>query len=335
MPGDCSPWDEFVSSHAQGSPFHLQAWRKSIEATFDYKSIYMLATDGARIRAVLPLFLVKNVLVKKALISSPFAVYGGILADSPEAAAVLYDAVRKCGQELGVEYIELRNAYECQCVGTPNISRYVTFTHRIDRSEDALLESIPRKTRYMIRKSLKQDYTVRTTRALDTFEALYSENLRRLGTPAFPRRHFEALLRNFGNMVDIREFHVGGRAIAAVLTFYFQDQILPYYGASDPVYNALAPNNLMYFDLMRSSSALGFRTFDFGRSKTGSGSYEFKAHWGMQERQLPYEMILIRRKTVPNFSPANPVYEWPIRIWQRMPLRLTRALGPMLVRLVP
>jgi FemAB-related protein (PEP-CTERM system-associated) len=334
-PADCANWDAFAGAHPYGSPFHLQAWRRSIEESFGYKSCYVLAVEGDRLRAVLPLFLVRNVLVKKALISSPFAVYGGILADSNEAATAVYEYVRKKAHALGVQYLELRNAHAGMCVGEPNISRYVTFTQAIRPSEEAILEAIPRKTRYMVRKALKHDYSCRVTEDLTHFEALYSENLRRLGTPSFPHRYFASLLRNFKGSIDVREYWLHDRPVAAVLSFYFRDQVLPYYGAADPAFNAFSPSNFMYFDLMRWAGQNGYSAFDFGRSKKDSGSYEFKVHWGMQERELPYEMLLVRRKSLPNFSPQNPSYQLPIRIWRKLPLGVTRALGPMLVRLVP
>jgi FemAB-related protein (PEP-CTERM system-associated) len=168
------------------------------------------------------------------------------------------------------------------------------------------------------------------------FESLYDNSLRRLGTPSFPSAHFRNLLANFGSAANIREVVSGGAVVAAVMTFYFRDQVLPYYGASDPVYNALAPNNFMYFDLMRWGYTNGFKVFDFGRSKKNvPGSYDFKSHWGMVERELPYEMLLVRRKSLPNLSPANPVFDLPRRIWQRIPLPIAKLIGPHLVRLVP
>jgi FemAB-related protein (PEP-CTERM system-associated) len=333
---DHPSWDEFVYAHPHGSPFHLQAWRQTIEESFGYRSFYTLAVEGPRIRGVLPMFLVKNILVRKALISCPFAVYGGILADSRETAQALSDHVKARGERLGVQYIELRNAHVEQCVGSPNLLRYVTFTQNIGPDEESMLEAIPRKTRYMVRKALKYDYASATTRTPHAFEGMYSLNLRRLGTPSFPHRYFASLLKNFGNMAEIREFRLDGHLAAAVFSFYFRDQVLPYYGASDPSYNSFSPNNFMYFDLMRWAGSKGIRMFDFGRSKKNqSGSYDFKAHWGMEERPLPYEMILVKRRTLPNFSPANPAYQLPIRVWQHMPLQLTRAVGPLLIRLVP
>ena len=335
-PADAEAWDRFVFAHPQGSPFHLLAWKKTLEEAFGYEARYLVATEGNSIRGVLPLFLVKNLLMGKVLISSPFAVYGGILADSDEIRRVLSAAAKQLGERLRVKHVEFRNAWEQQTTDLPRLNRYVTFTQEIGSDGEAILESIPRKTRYMVRKSLKEGLISQgETGDSRAFFDLYSKNLRRLGTPCFPARYFKALLENFRGMVDIREILAGDRKVAAVLTFYFRDQVLPYYGASDPEFNGLAPNNFMYYDLMRWGGQNGYRIFDFGRSKKVKGSYDFKAHWGMMERELPYEMLLIRRKALPNYTPANPLFRWPILCWQRLPLAVTRFVGPFLVRLVP
>lgn len=329
-------WDAFVQAHPHGSPFHLIAWKRSIEEVFGYRPMYLLVSEGPHIRGVVPLFLVQNFLLGKALISSPFAVYGGILADSAEVRDALGRHLKELGHSLQVDYAELRNAYAEQCVGFAPITRYVTFRQRVGPDEAELLEKIPRKTRRMVRNSLENSLTTRRQKAsFQALENLYSENLRRLGTPSFPRRHFAALIRNFGEMVDIREVLHRDRVIAAVMTFFFRDQVLPYYGASDPKYNPLAPNNYMYFDLMRWAGVNGYTWFDFGRSKKVSGSHDFKSHWGMEEHDLPYEMLLVKRKTLPDLSPNAARFELPIKIWRKLPLRVTRALGPKFVRLVP
>ena len=186
----------------------------------------------------------------------------------------------------------------------PRITRYVTFSQESVQTKPAVLNGIPRKTRAAVRKSLKEGLTSRREHSLHgkTFEDLYSRNLGRLGTPCFPAKHFATLLEKFRGMADIREVSSNGTVVAAVLTFYFRDQVLPYYGASDPKFNAIAPNNFMYYDLMRWAGQNGYRIFDFGRSKKVKGSYDFKAHWGMVERELPYEIFLVKGKKLPNFA---------------------------------
>jgi FemAB-related protein (PEP-CTERM system-associated) len=333
---DEQQWDELVLQHPYGSPFHLMAWKKSIEETFRYQPYYLVAAQGSNLRGVLPLFLVQNFLMGKALISSPFAVYGGILADSEAVREAFRERVKALGEALQVDYVELRNAHSGQAAGFTAVSRYVTFTQPIGPEESAILEGIPRKTRYMVRKGLKSGCeTRRQATNFLAFEALYSENLRRLGTPSFPPRHFARLIANFGDAIDIREVVLEGDVVAAVMSLYFRDTVLPYYGAADVRYNDRAVSNFMYFDLMRSAGKDGYRTFDFGRSKKESGSFDFKAHWGMEVRDLPYEMLLVKRKDLPHYSPNNPRFRAAIKLWQNLPLPLTRALGPPLVRLVP
>lgn len=306
-----------------------------MEATFGYRPHYLVAVDGSRICGVLPLFLVSNLLMGKVLLSTPFAVYGGILAESGEALAALGSEAAKLGEAMGVDHVELRNAYQEQCAGFSNVSRYVSFVQQIGPDEEAMLGAIPRKTRYMVRKALKHPFTMAPAADPGVFIDLYTRNLRKLGTPSFPAHHFHTLLKNFGAEADVREVRLEGKPVSAVLTFYFRDQVLPYYGASDPAYNEYAPNNYMYFELMRWGGQNGYKLFDFGRSKKESGSFDFKAHWGMEVRDLPYEMRLVKRTALPDFSPKNPKFQAAIRLWQKTPLAVTRAVGPLLVRLVP
>lgn len=329
-------WDSFVRSHPEGSPFHLIAWRDSIRSTFGYKPVYLVAGEPGRITGVLPLFLVKSLLTGATLISTPFAVYGGVLAATDEAREALGNEARRLAEEFRVKFVDFRNQWPGQALGLDAVSRYVTFTAPVGPDEEALLDAIPRKTRAAIRKSLRAGFTTRRqTTDFSAFENLYSRNLRRLGTPAFPQRHFANLVQNFGDEIDIREVLFEGRVVAAVLSFYFRDRVLPYYGASDPALNALAPNNFMYFDHMRWAGSNGYRIYDFGRSKKVSGSFDFKVHWGMEQRDLPYEVLLVKRKTVPNFSPNNPKIQAVARVWRRLPLPITRVLGPQLLRMVP
>jgi FemAB-related protein (PEP-CTERM system-associated) len=333
---DTERWDDFVWAHSDGTPFHLTAWKRTIESTFGFKPYYMLACSDGQVCGVLPLFLVEGLFVRKALISSPFAVYGGVLANGPQARESLRAAVEKLASRLQVQYVEIRNWTEDQTLGFHPIPRYVTFTRDLATTEPAILEGIPRKTRAAVRNSLKAGLETRTTLETAAFEDLYARNLRRLGTPSFPSSLFKNLLANFRGQVDVREIVHESKVIASVLTFHFRDRVLPYYGASDPQFNSRNPNNFMYFDLMRWAASRGYKTFDFGRSKKGAaGSYDFKAHWGMEERSLPYEILLVRRKNLPNLSPTNPKFAAAISLWRSLPLAVTRWLGPRVIRMFP
>lgn len=187
----------------------------------------------------------------------------------------------------------------------------------------------------MIRKSLKNEYSVQPAATLDQFEGLMLQNYRRHGTPAFPRRHFETIRAEFGPLVDVREILLEGNVVAASMNFLFRGEMHTYYAASDPNYLAQAPNNFLYYDHILWAGGNGFTTFDFGRSKYGTGPYEFKHHWLAEEVELPYEILLVRGTELPDFTPKNSKFQLAIQIWRKMPIRLTRILGPLIVRLFP
>ncbi len=333
---DAEAWDALVSRHPHGSPFHLMAWRKTIEETFRYRPIYLTAADRTGIRGVLPLFHVKNVVLGSAFISTPFAVYGGILAETAEAREALYTSALQLAREQAVDYVEFRNAFPEQCGGTPNVSRYVSFSQPIMPTAEATLASLPKKTRNLVRKALKQHFQMQyQVQDLRHFENLYATNMRRLGTPCFPREYFQNLLRNFGKLVDVREVWLDGKPMAASLNFLFRNDMHIYYAAADTRFNELGPNTYMYFDHLRWAGENGYETFDFGRCKRGTGVFEFKRHWNTVMRELPYEIALVKRKQLPNFSPANPRFGVAIKLWRQLPLSITRLAGPKLVRLFP
>jgi FemAB-related protein (PEP-CTERM system-associated) len=333
---DCALWDRFALSHPHGSAFHLTAWKQCIESAFGYTPQYMMAFDQGTLRAVLPLFLVENYVLKRALISSPFAVYGGILADSPDASGALAREVHRLGAELGVQYIELRNGHAEQVSAQPNVDRYATFTKAVTPDEAALMDSLPKKTRNMVRKALKTPFAMRIgSRDIAQFERIHSTTMRRLGTPCFPKQHFANILKYFGPMVDIREVVYQDRIVAASLNFFFRDQMHTYYAGADQDFNAVAPNTFMYYDHLRWAGQNGLKTFEFGRSKKGTGPFEFKRHWGTDMHELPYEILLVRKKEVPNYTPANKNFGLAIQVWRNLPPVVARTLGPRLIRLFP
>jgi FemAB-related protein (PEP-CTERM system-associated) len=312
------------------------AWRDTIETIFNYRPEYMVARDGNRIVGVLPLFLVENFVTGRVLISTPFAVYGGILADSPEAHEALANHVQQHAACRSVQYLEMRNGFDVQRAGFNPVSRYSTFTREVGPvSPEELIKSLPSKTRNLVRKSLKYSYATRQAQDLDGFYGLLLNTYRRHGTPVFPLKFFKTIMAAFGSAVDVREVMMDGKVAAASMNFFFRDQMHTYYAAWADEFRAMVPNTFMYFDHLLWAGQNGCRVFDFGRSKLGTGPYEFKKHWGAIERPLPYEVKLVKRETLPNFSPANPKFAMAIKLWQKIPLEVTRHIGPRFVALFP
>jgi FemAB-related protein (PEP-CTERM system-associated) len=333
---DSERWDTFVKRHPQGSFFQLTGWLRVIEKTCAYEPRYILTERDGEITGIAPLFLVSNWLIGTSMISVPLGVYGGICAIDDQSRARLLDAMKEESIQRGIDYLELRNRRAPIDEGFHHNSLYSTFTTSLGPDLDANLKRLPRDTRYMIRKGEKAGLRIEHgANQLDAFYCLFTQSMHRHGTPVFPRSLFANLQQEFGSAMDIMMVYSGSEAVSGVVSFLFRDTILPYYAGAGPNATKTAANNFMYWELMKYAVQRGYTQFDFGRSKKDTGSYAFKTQWNMTVEPLAYEVFLVRRKTVPNFSPVNPKFERATRVWRRLPLWMANALGPHIVRLLP
>lgn len=328
-------WDAFVRSTPGGSPFHLLAWKRAVETAFRHRTRYLMAVRGGGLEGVLPLFEVRGLLGGRGLVSVPYGVYGGICATSAAARAALVEASRELAGRVKADYVELRHR-SGQEVDLPTKSLYVTFSRPIAPSEEANLNAIPRKQRRMTRQGLKHGLRSEFgLQHLDRFYEIYAHSVHSLGSPVFPRRLFHAISQEFGKDCELLTIWKDSAPVSGVLTLLFEDQVLPYYGGARQEALAFAVNDFMYWELLCHAAKAGYRTFDFGRSREGTGAYNFKRHWGFEPMPLPYQYVLLDDSRMPNLSPSNPKMHFAVEAWKRMPLPLTKLVGPLLTRYLP
>ena len=329
---DATRWDAFVARCPQATFFHRAGWRRIMEEEFRHRTHYLLAERDGSIIGVLPLAETRSRLFGDALVSLPFCVYGGPAADEPEAAQALVDAAEARGRELRVGHVELRNQVALRDDwGRQEL--YVTFRKRLEGDAEANLAAVPRKQRAMVRKGAKHGLASAIDAHPRRFFALYADNMHRHGTPPLAQRYFERLLDVFGDDCEVMIVEDAHRVpVSGVLSFYFRDSVLPYYAGDSVQARELAANDFKYWELMRRASGKGLAWFDYGRSKVGTGSFDFKKNWGFSPTPLSYEYRLLARAAVPEHNPLNPRYRAVIALWRRLPRPLVNALGPRIVR---
>jgi FemAB-related protein (PEP-CTERM system-associated) len=325
-------WEAFIFRCPQATFFHRVGWREVIEVVFHHRCHYLYAERAGEIVGVLPLAEVKSVLFGHAVRSLPFCVYGGAAVTDEAATPMLHAAARLVAHRLGASCLELRN----RAPGTPDWpcqDLYVTFRKELLPEAEANMAAIPRKQRAMVRKGIKNRLSAQLDTSTDRFFALYADNVHRHGTPGLPQRYFDALARVFGRACEILTVvDPSGVPISSVLSFYFRDEVLPYYAGDHIRARELAANDFKYWELMRLASARGVRFFDFGRSKRGSGSFDFKKNWGFDPKPLHYEYCLFKGSAIPQNNPLNPKYRVLVALWKRLPIGLANAIGPYVVR---
>ncbi|NMF96750.1 FemAB family PEP-CTERM system-associated protein [Aromatoleum toluolicum] len=324
-------WDAFVYACPEASFFHLAAWQDIIRDVFRHRTHFLYAERAGEIVAILPLAEVKSRLFGHALTSLPFCAYGGV-AGAPDAVAMLEAEAENLARRLGVQHLEYRNL-SARHADWPHQDLYVTFRKEIAPDDDANLLAIPRKQRAMVRKGMRNGLVARVDADVERFFPLYAGNVLRHGTPALPKAFFARLLREFGaNCEVLTVTDAAGTPMSSVLSFYFRNEVLPYYAGDAPAARELAANDFKYWELMRRAAGRGATLFDFGRSKVGTGPYSFKRNWGFEPQPLAYEYRLYKRDAVPQNNPMNPKYRTLIALWRRLPLRVANALGPHIVR---
>lgn len=332
QPEHYGAWDDFVRHHPDGTFFHLAGWRDVIRTAFGHRTFFLAARDKGQIVGVLPLAEIRSRLFGHKLISLPFCVYGGPVAANEIARNELVQHACELARDLRVGFLELRNRQAIPGMQGP--ARYVTFRRSLDPDPERNLAAIPRKQRAMIRKGAAKGLRPNFDATVDEFFAVYAESLRSLGTPVLPLNYFRVLKNVFQSDCELLSISAGngGPVVAAVMSFYFRDEVLPYYGGGTHLARELHGYDFMYWELLVHALGKGSQIFDFGRSRSGTGSYRFKTHWGFEPVPLHYQYELVQAKEIPNVTPDNPRYHALIRLWQRLPLSVTTTLGPLLAR---
>jgi FemAB-related protein (PEP-CTERM system-associated) len=335
-PADRQIWDSYVHVHPAGTIFHTRAWQDAVARAFGHPEHSLILLDSqngyGKLAGILPLFQIKSLLWGNFLVSTPFAEQGGPLADNELLALELSRRSGEIIRELNLEYLELRNKHPLPDLLQKDL--YFSFQREIMPDLNDNLQAIPRKSRRMVRQGIRNKLQASTGHhLLPQFYHLLAQNFHSLGTPIFAYSWFEILLEVFADQALILLIQEPkGNYIAGVLSFFYQDKVLPYYAGSMLQYRMLAPNDFMYWKLLEYAWQKGYKVFDFGRSKKDTGSYSFKKHWGFEPSPLAYQYILHKKQEMPNISPTNPKYQLQIKAWRRMPLGWTKRLGPAIAK---
>ncbi|MEM8771646.1 MAG: FemAB family XrtA/PEP-CTERM system-associated protein [Pseudomonadota bacterium] len=331
---DAGEWDRFVFNHPDGTMFHRFGWMQAVQETYGYRPLPLLTCDGNEIIGVAPLIDAKTPLLGRSLISTGFTVGGGPLALDEIALHAVAEEAEKLALDAGAKYVEFRSAASPGAGWIEKKDVYASFQITLPSTPETALTSIPRKRRAEIRKALssaeKGDLHICHRQNFDLFYDLYSISLRNHGTPVFPRAFLTALMNHFGDDVDISVAEYRGRPVAALLSFFYKDVAYPYYIGALPVARDMRAAEFLYWSLMVKSIERGCKSFDFGRSRIGTGPYHFKKLWGVEPAPLIYQHRLITLKSLPNVNPQNPKFAQFVKIWRRLPLGVTNRLGPLL-----
>jgi FemAB-related protein (PEP-CTERM system-associated) len=329
-------WDAFVA-RAGGSFFHKIGWLQSVAQNYGYQIKLLAVRDRQNnITGVLPLVDVKSPLFGRSLVSSGFAVGGGILSEDGPSHRALADYAEQLGETAKASYVELRGGAAPQnWLSKQDV--YAGFEKTLPAKEEDALKAIPRKKRADLRKAIKAEGEGRLKfiahAPLEKVYALYARSVRDLGTPVFGKNWLRGLQQNFSkDEISFSLVEADGIAIAGLVTFWHGKKVMPYYGGALPAARGLHAYDFLYWKIMCQAIERGYSQFDFGRSKQGTGAFAYKTYWGFEPQPLVYHYKLITADAMPDINPNNPKFALATKIWKRLPLFIANHAGPVLAR---
>lgn len=329
-------WDQFVDSQTAATSYHRWKWKHVIEKSFDWKTFYLFAEQDGRITGILPLVWQKSLLFGNFLTSVPFLNAGGIIASDPETAAALLNRAAALARELRAGYIEFRNRKPLG-LGLETKTSKITVTRELQPNSEVMFQSLDKKARSDVRKSMQNGFSTEFGGAefLADFYQVFAVKMRDLGTPVYPKNFFRHILNEFPQDTFICRILCEGKTVAASFLIAYHDRIEAHWSASLPELSKRKPNMFMYWSILCFAGERGYKVFDFGRSTVGSGTHKFKMQWGGREEQLYWEYWLPDGAKLPELNPDNPRYRAMVAAWRKMPLVLTKLMGPPIVRRLP
>ncbi len=330
-------WESFVRERGILSLSYHPAWPSVLRRGLGQVPYVLEVREGDEVRGLLSLVFLKSPLFGRFLVSVPYLNYGGVISTNDETAKLLVDRAMEMADRLDVRYLELRHEHSIdhpRLIARPGMKVHLKLA--LPRTADELWKQLGTKVRNQIRKGEKSGLQVNWggLELLPEFYAVFSQNMRDLGTPVYAPELFRVTVQQFLDRAEFCVVRLGTKPLAAALLIHGWGTTEVPSASSLRKYNSTCANMLMYWNLLRRAIERAQGTFDFGRSSPDGPTYKFKSQWGAQPAPAEWQYF-VRSGDVSAMRPDNPRYERMIRVWKRLPVWLTRRIGPMIVRGIP
>ena len=337
--GRCK-WETFVESHPHGSIYHSSRWHEVIRRAYGYQAIYHVVLDvDGKIRSGLPCASVRNLFLGRRFVSFPYSDFCDPLIGESEDLETLLDSAKKLAVEEQTQGLELRTYKTAQELGGDDSEGpYCNFVLSMDRSPEDLFSKfhkscVQRAILKAERGNLKVSRGV-TLDALHDFYRLHVSTRRRQGVPVQPFRFLKNLWDEFAStgQISLLLAQSSERVVAAILLLEFKDTLYYKFGASDPRFLHLRPNQLLFWKAIQDGIKEGYRQFELGRtSRSNKGLVNFKQRWGALSQILLYISIPSPSKALQSIE-RNRVAKLSGQVLRLMPECVTRCSGRLLYR---
>lgn len=334
--GDKVNWNRYVEQHPESCLYHRYEFRQVIGKTFGHHCVYLIAEDETgNVVGLLPAVQLKSRLFGNYMVSIPFFNYGGALAESEQIESRLMAELDKIAKSLDCSHVEYRDTFSR--ANLPGKTEKSSMVLALPEKADTLWDDIGAKVRSQVKKACANNLTIKFggTELLDDYYKVFAINMRDLGTPVYSSRFFRNLLQEDGLTTHLVVAYHQNQAVSCGFLMAHHDTMEIPWASTLRSANSLNANMFLYWNILKFTIDEGFKFFDFGRSSKDAGTFKFKRQWGAEPQQLYWHYWLDGQGELPELNPNNPKYKFAIAVWQRLPVWLTKIIGPILVKNLP
>lgn len=327
-------WLDYLETDNRADICHHPAWGNIFAETFGLQSILITHRTEGKIDGGLPLVLFDQPLTGKAMISMPYSNYGGILRRSDSAATEIIDTARQILKSFGTDYLEMRHTGgSIGNLADRTQKNRITFRLDLDREADKIFKSFKKQLRTRLRKAAGMGLTwYQGTERLDHFYSLFAQAMKEHGTPVMPKKHFARIIKHLPENTRMMIAYKNNRPVGGKLYMQYKDRVTMTRGCYPNRYKHLLANYHLTWELIQQLAQSEIKWLDFGRSAIDSGGHKYKSNWGPTEIPIFTDYIAADPDKIPNLKPESAKYRLAISTWKKLPLGLTRLIGPRLSR---
>jgi FemAB-related protein (PEP-CTERM system-associated) len=338
-PEDSTTIDEYLSGKTQASPYQHMQWLIAVKKAYGFDYSYLMAKVDNQLVGVLPVCIFKGLGGNKNICSLPFCDVGGVVADSQQIKEVLIENALKIVDQQRASSLEIRQRLSSPQANIDMAGQKVSMLLELPDTADSLFDSFKSKLRSQIRKAEKNglefDYA-NDEKSIEDFYYVFTRNMHNLGSPTHSKKWFHALRESYGDNLLVGRVWCEDKIVGAGILLFSGTNVSIPWASTLRDYNRLAPNMLLYWNLLRTSCERGCKQFDFGRSTFGEGTFRFKQQWGAKPVLLDWQ-TLNKQGALAESSTAKSDGKSQLRgmveaVWKKLPLPVANTIGPRLRR---
>jgi FemAB-related protein (PEP-CTERM system-associated) len=337
-----SPWHTSIGNQAKNSFYYDQRWLEILTTFYGYRITRLTTTnEEGQITGFLPLCFVNSPLTGRRLVSLPFSDQCPLLAVDETSANHLIEQAIRLARQHKVKYLELRAGANEQLARCPDLTEsnlYVNWVIPLSERPEDMWSKLRKPVQRQIKKSQKDEVHIRVADKPEDMALYYNMHLqtraKKHGMPVQSRKYFSTLWDTFAPSGTLRLLlaEYEGNTIAGIILFTSGTTLHYSYGASDEKYLKLAPNNLLFWEVITWGCEHGYKAFDLGRTaRDNEGLMEFKRRWGATQEPLPY-YYYPQTAGLASTSESSRKFRLLTTAWRRLPLGITAPLGGWLYK---